>query len=200
MDGITLLAWDVAWVCKTQGLDIGGKSWEDVCAMGRNIWLLLVAPPQAAISRGLIPDKSAPDSRNGTPTKPDTTTVKALDPYPTKKVVEGADAKEHVRPSHFSHGTNHSFLAAAEGEAFMRSWKLASPVRVIEKVKAALASERMGAEWEMLEDREWADEGKEDDGARTVEGDEKVNQGEANTVGEKGRSGWMKVKNRGGES
>jgi hypothetical protein len=55
---------------------------------------------------------------------------------------------------HYSHGTNHSFLNSAEGMAYMRDWKYASPVRLIEKVKNALASERI-AEWEVVEEAEW---------------------------------------------
>ena len=56
---------------------------------------------------------------------------------------------------HYSHGTAHSFLAAADGMEYMRGWRLQSPVKVIEKVKALLLSERTGAEWEILEGNEW---------------------------------------------
>ena len=45
VDGIALLAWDIAWLCKSQGMDItsGGKGggWEETCAMGKNLWMLL---------------------------------------------------------------------------------------------------------------------------------------------------------------
>ena len=40
----------------------------------------------------------------------------------------------------------------------MRNWKLASPMRVIQKVKDALVSARMGADWEVLEEGEWEGE------------------------------------------
>ena len=40
----------------------------------------------------------------------------------------------------------------------MRDWRLQSPVKVIEKVKAMLLAERTGAEWEMLEGNEWEEE------------------------------------------
>lgn len=104
----------------------------------------------------------------------------------------------------------------------MHGWKLASPVRIIEKVKAALASERMGAEWEMLEDGEW-----EEDGSASVGKDERQGGGagfdggagdstaggmvvagarEGVDSGEKGKegkgtgtSGWTKLKSRAGE-
>lgn len=40
----------------------------------------------------------------------------------------------------------------------MREWRLQSPVKVIEKVKAMLLAERTGAEWEILEGNEWEEE------------------------------------------
>ena len=40
----------------------------------------------------------------------------------------------------------------------MRDWRLQSPVKVIEKVKAMLLAERTGAEWELLEGNEWEEE------------------------------------------
>lgn len=102
----------------------------------------------------------------------------------------------------------------------MRGWKLASPVRIIEKVKAALASERMGAEWEMLEDGEWEEDGNASAGKDGREGggdDGKVGDTAAGGKavsgaregldgGEKGKdgkgtgtSGWTKLKSRAGE-
>ena len=40
----------------------------------------------------------------------------------------------------------------------MRDWRLQSPVKVIEKVKAMLLAERTGAEWEILEGNEWEED------------------------------------------
>ena len=40
----------------------------------------------------------------------------------------------------------------------MRDWRLQSPVKIIEKVKAMLLAERTGAEWEILEGNEWEEE------------------------------------------
>ena len=39
----------------------------------------------------------------------------------------------------------------------MRAWRLASAVKVVERIKGMLLAERMGAEWEILEGEEWAD-------------------------------------------
>ncbi len=122
---------------------------------------------------------------------------------------------------HYSHGTTHSFLATAEGMDYMRGWRLQSPVKVIEKVKAMLLSDRTGAEWEILEGNAWEEEiprpnevaAKQADveeevvlvGGKRVKGaiDEErdimsaVTGDEADEKG-KGTSGWTKVKSRGG--
>ncbi|MCJ1303644.1 hypothetical protein MMC08_006454, partial [Hypocenomyce scalaris] len=145
VEGVTLLAWDIAWVCKTQGLNVGAGSWEEVCAMGKNLWQLLVAPPPKpplprAISSKDIPAKSSP-TKNPPSLAPATN-----------------EAKPNPMLGQFSHGTAHSFLASAEGADFMRGWRLQSPVKIIERVKVALLSERTGAEWEILEENEWEGE------------------------------------------
>ncbi|SLM34076.1 UV radiation resistance protein/autophagy-related protein 14 [Lasallia pustulata] len=144
VEGVTLLAWDIAWVCKTQGLNVGASSWEEVCAMGKNLWQLLIAPPPKLplprITSSDVPTKSS--ATKNPPTLP--------------------TASNEVKPNpmlgHYSHGTAHSFLASAEGAELMRGWRLQSPVKLIERVKAALLSERTGAEWEMLEENEWEEE------------------------------------------
>ena len=46
----------------------------------------------------------------------------------------------------------------------MRDWRLQSPVKVIEKVKVMLLSERTGAEWEILEGNEWEEEERQAEG------------------------------------
>lgn len=144
VEGVTLLAWDIAWVCKTQGLNVGAGSWEEVCAMGKNLWQLLVAPspkpPPPRITSSDIP------------TKPSTTKNPPVLPAASNEV------KPNSMLGHYSHGTAHSFLSSAEGAELMRGWRLQSPVKVIERVKAALLSERTGAEWEMLEENEWEEE------------------------------------------
>lgn len=58
---------------------------------------------------------------------------------------------------HYSHGTAHSFLGASEGTEFMRTWKLPTPTKVVDKLKSTLLGEMASAEWELLE-KEWDDE------------------------------------------
>lgn len=138
VEGITFLAWDIAWLCKTQGMNVGGSSWEEICAMGKNLWHLLLAP----LPRSPIPREN---SNKNSPLKSTTS-----NPLPK--------ANDTPTLGYFSHGTSYGFLASASGTEHMRDWRLQSPVKVIEKVKVMLLAERTGAEWEILEGNEWEDE------------------------------------------
>ena len=40
----------------------------------------------------------------------------------------------------------------------MRSWKLPTPTKVVDKLKSTLLGEMASAEWELLEEKEWDDE------------------------------------------
>lgn len=41
IEGVTLLAWDLAWLCRSQGFD-HINTFEDFCNIGKNLWYLLV--------------------------------------------------------------------------------------------------------------------------------------------------------------
>ena len=118
------------------------------------MWLLFVVPPiRPAISRNPSTITEAAVKTSSTNAN---TSIKALLTKPSENTQPG---ETFVPPlGHFSHGTNHSFLSAAEGAKHMSNWKLASPMRVIQKVKDALVSARMGADWEVLEEGEWEGE------------------------------------------
>lgn len=185
VEGITLLAWDIAWVCQSQGLPIGRTSWEDSCAMGKNLWQLLVADP-------LVPwtqPHSTPFAGSAMPR-----------PLPPHLPAPHGAISTPVQLGHFSHGTAHSFLAAANGSQYMQDWPWQSPFPVIDKVKAMLLSERTGAGWEILEGNEWEEApapratgkdgrgtGEDEGAAEGVEADSKA----------RGTSGWTKLKSRG---
>ncbi|KAI9668974.1 MAG: hypothetical protein M1829_005202 [Trizodia sp. TS-e1964] len=200
IEGVTLLAWDVAWVCKTQGIAV--NNWEDLCAFGRNLWLLLVAPP---------PTVQMPSSRTPSPQV-------ALGNITNDLASPLANNKGNL-PSlfgQFSHGTSHSFLGGFETQDFMKGWKLNGPIKAIDKVKSALQSEMAGAEWEVLEEKEWGEEldRKEEEEAVFVKGGRRksestVDEMEADQLmddelvrkeGEwkvrSGTNGWTKLKSR----
>ena len=198
VEGITLLAWDVAWMCKSQGLDVGRNSWEDVCAMGRNLWQLLLGPP--------------PDARKQLISK------NKVDAHALAEIKDDSQ-KPLSMVGHFSHGTAHSFLSAAKGLEYMSGWRLHSPLKVIDRVKAMLQNERDGAEWQLLEENEWEEAEAQNDVTDIIdeetkeavgleprsqgtdtEGDQAGKIGQGDEEGEariKGTSGWTKLKSRG---
>ncbi|KLJ06940.1 hypothetical protein EMPG_17548 [Blastomyces silverae] len=145
LEGVGLLAWNIYWVCRTQGLHVGVDSWEDVYDMGRNLWTLLVAQPSqsSALTRVLSNrDNHArlQGSNKDTP-KPAIQRTRSLSML-----------------GHYSHGTAHSFLGGAEGTEFMRKWKQPSTAKVVDKLKSVLLGEMASAEWELLDKTEWEDE------------------------------------------
>ncbi|KAJ5884097.1 uncharacterized protein N7473_010983 [Penicillium subrubescens] len=143
LEGASLLAWDVAWLCRTQGINLTSDSWEDVCNIGKGMWQLLVAPPAQAstLMRAFagretqVKMKTAKDSPQ--------TTIQRTKSFPML--------------GHYSHGTVHSFIAASEGVEFMRTWKLPTPTKIVDKLKSNLLGEMASAEWEVLEEKEWFD-------------------------------------------
>jgi hypothetical protein len=143
LEGGSLLAWNVAWLCRTQGLNIGSDSWEDICNIGKNMWQLLVAPPakNSSVTR-VISGRDLQSKLKAGKDSPKTTIQRT---------------KSFPMLGHYSHGTSHSFLGAAEGTEFMRTWKLPMPMKIVDRLKSALLGEMASAEWELLE-KEWDDE------------------------------------------
>lgn len=144
LEGATLLAWNVAWLCRTQGINLASESWEDVCDIGKNIWQLLVAPPTPASTlMRAFAGRDIPAQMTSAKESPKTTIQRT---------------KSFPMLGHYSHGTAHSFLGASEGTEFMRSWKLPSATKIVDKLKAILLGEMASAEWELLEEQEWHEE------------------------------------------
>lgn len=144
LEGATLLAWNVSWLCRTQGLNLNSDSWEEICDIGKNIWQLLVAPPvQASTLMRAYAGRDIPSKSRAPKGSPKTTIQRT---------------KTFSMLGHYSHGTAHSFLSASEGTEFMRTWKLPTPTKVVDKLKSTLLGEMASAEWEFLEKKEWDDE------------------------------------------
>ncbi|PBP22456.1 hypothetical protein BUE80_DR006660 [Diplocarpon rosae] len=141
LEGISLLAYDVAWVCKSQGVPVGDESsFEDICNIGRNLYNLLIGPKLRS-----APSSRAPSAQS-TPTKGNRDTDG-----------EGDRSKAIVTTmGRYSHGTAHSFLGSAEGTEYIRSWKLLSPIKLVDNLKGKLLSEVANAEWELLDADAWA--------------------------------------------
>jgi hypothetical protein len=135
VEGAALLAWDVAWLCRTQGLD-SVDSFEDFCSIGRNLWHLLTTQHRKQLKPPL-------DRRLTSASGKDDTT-RTADPTPRLGV--------------YSHASVRFNLSSAEGSDILRDWRLSNPARLIDKLKSLLLSEISGAEWDLLEETEWTEE------------------------------------------
>ena len=202
VDAITLLAWDVAWVAKTQGFEVGAKNWEDICALGKNMWNLFVAPPQPPNLRSRSSATNLPKGSSPSPRQTPSTPLRS----PGQHNEEAATMIP--MPGQFSHSSSHSFLFSSGpdgGSEHLRGWRFANPVRIIERIKSALLNERTGAEWEVLEKPE-SDEAEEEQAETStapatesaVTGLKTVEEGQASedTLSERPqpKKGWTKVR------
>ncbi|KAG0651397.1 Autophagy-related 14 [Hyphodiscus hymeniophilus] len=151
LEAVTLLTYDITWLCKSQGVPVGENSTlEEVCNIGKNLFDLLIGSQPRPSPGSRVP------STQSTPTKGN---VRAAE----------SEAEDKKAPSsimgRFSHGTAHSFLGNADGTDFMRSWKLLTPMKLADRLKSKLLSEVANAEWEVLDQDAWAvDDEMRDDG------------------------------------
>ncbi|KAF2874851.1 UV radiation resistance protein and autophagy-related subunit 14-domain-containing protein [Massariosphaeria phaeospora] len=136
IEGVSLLAYDIAWLCRTQGMKDEFKQWEDVCPMGRNLFRLLIAQETHAPSR---PEN--PLDKDITPTNPNSKT-------PLRRTPVGF--------GELSHATSHSFMNKAENAQYLSGWTL-SPTKVTDDLKAFLYAEQQAQEWDVLNQKEWED-------------------------------------------
>lgn len=174
LEGVTLLAYDIAWACSTQGVSIGDKnSYDDVCNMGQNLWRLMIGDQlirksvEPAFPSTLAPPTGSSSDSNGGPVP--------------------AVAKTQI--GRWSHGTTHSFLGGAEGSEFVRNFKLLAPIKLADRLKKKLSSEAPMLEWEKIDgDEVRAGENNDDIGIE--------DSGFMSRTAAAGLNGWTKLKNR----
>jgi hypothetical protein len=155
IEGACLLAYDVAWVCRSQGIDISTPStasttstrvtyantttpadvpgFADIAAIGRNMFALLIGekaqpPPPTHVG---LPTVSSEDSGKAKP---------ALGQY--------------------SHGTVHTSLHSAAGTEVIQGFRLLSFAKLKDQLKNHLLQELAGAEWEMVDAEADLDDGR----------------------------------------
>jgi len=138
VEGVMLLAWDLAWLCRSQGITTI-NSFDDVCDIGRNIWLLSIAQQSSASDRDRR-DNGVPEggSRARKPTI------------------------QSLRFGSFSHGNLRNCIAGHEGASVMQEWRLSQPHRLIDKLRNHLLIEITGAEWDVVDDNDFEDEGEDE--------------------------------------
>jgi hypothetical protein len=149
IEGVTLLAWDIAWLCKVQGMS-GFNSEVDLCPLGRNLWNLFFAEPKSASTSRV---STTPDeSKRTSPTPP------SAPPESNPPMLFGQ----------LSHSTTIGFFGAWEGREMMRSWKLQNPTKAVDKRKDYLKAEIQRAEWEFLDGKDLEGQGVDDDNEEPV--------------------------------
>jgi hypothetical protein len=196
-EGVMLLAYDIAWLCRSQGHGTG-TTFEDICEIGRNLYELM--PRQD--------DKQKPALNHNS-----TAATNAAD----RTAIE---APSPPRLGSHSHGSNVHSLAGYEGAMLFgqgSKWAVSIP-RLTDQLKSYLRRESQRAEWDIIETTEW-DEETEDDrpvfvgGARrslegkhpamsvmTVKPSDDVDVDQDRAATGKGNNGWMKVRGRVGDT
>lgn len=135
IEGVSLLAYNVAWLCRTQGMKDSFKEWEDVGPMGRNLYRLLILQ-ETYITR-----------RPENPLDKDMNAVKSsASPLRRAPVAFGQ----------LSHATSHSYLNMAENAQYLSGWSL-TPIKILDELKAFLLAEQQAQEWDVLNQKEWED-------------------------------------------
>ncbi|KAJ9428307.1 UV radiation resistance protein and autophagy-related subunit 14-domain-containing protein [Fusarium oxysporum] len=170
IEGVTLLAYNIAWACSTQGVSIGDRThFEDICNMGRNLHELLTNHQN--VGGNLYPLSS--NKKDPSASKNDT------------------DAQAS-RMGQYSHGTTFYYLGGAEGTEFSKTFKLPGPIKLADKLKKKLLSEAPAPDWEVLDDDAWK---VEEELVDTNQPNKDLLGSDKNSP-RRGTSGWMKVKNR----
>jgi hypothetical protein len=206
LEGICLLAWDIAWLCRSQGLYEGTESWGGICNVGRNLCQLLLSPemptslPRVNSSRDVKDRPKGAKNASNTPLQRSRSTPKL---------------------GQYSHTSAHSFLGAAEAQDFVRGWKLGKHTLIVDSLKKTLIAEMHNAEWELLHEEEWDDGGEQFskdetvvvrngtlneskfDSARSIltarpdDGDDDADGGQPrDLIRAKGTSGWTRLRSR----
>lgn len=173
LEGVTLLAYDIAWLCSTQGVSIGDKaSFEDVCHMGRNLYSLLLGAQMQAYT---------------------SISVKAVARRDLTQDEAGDSQANWI--GRYSHGTLYYYLGGVEGTDFVRTFKLPSPMKLADRLKKKLLGDANAAEWEVLDDDAWkVDEVPNEADTSGVVDLSKDGDGKAAPRAES--NGWTKVKHR----
>lgn len=142
LEGICLLAYNIVWLCRTQGVPVGdnNNSFEDFTYMGRNLYNLLIG-----------------SSLQRNPPLMDAKGTTAARTVSTAGIAEGDDIVTATpKMGQWSHGSAYTSLNSTEGQELIRSFKLPNPVKLADKLKARLVQEAPVPEWELVEDDEFA--------------------------------------------
>jgi len=140
LEGVSLLAYNIAWACCSQGVSFGDKdSFEDISNMGQNLWRLLIGDQ---IHR-----------RSVEPTFP----LPSVAGSPKEDGGNGELTNPKSLLGRWSHGTMFAFLGGAEGSEYTRNFRILVPAKLVDRLKKRLSSEAPMLEWEKIEGDELDD-------------------------------------------
>ncbi|PNS20178.1 hypothetical protein CAC42_5628 [Sphaceloma murrayae] len=120
IEGMVLLAYNIAWLARSQGLT-HLKTWEDLCCIGKNVYDLFFGAH--------------------------------LDAQPGS-----GDEPPRLMFGEFSHASATANLNGAKANGVMLKWDMPGLARAQDTLKSHLLTEMSGAEWEMLDEKEWQEE------------------------------------------
>lgn len=170
LEGVTLLAYDISWLCCSQGVSIGDKgSFEDICNMGKNLYSLLLS----SCLQG-----------------PSSVVVKAPNHHANKQAAATEDGADNLI-GRYSHGTMFYYLGGADGTELVKTFKLPSPMKLADKLRKKLLGDAPAPDWEILDDDAWkVDDAHDGEEARQIQDKLKAD------IPKPESKGWMKVKSR----
>jgi hypothetical protein len=136
LEGYSLLALNVAWLCRSQGLRSGTETEDDISNIGKNLWQLLLAPPQN------LPENREP--ANG-----------RLKSHKKSSRKSFGTATPELRLGQGSQASAHSFLGAPG--SLERDYRLPPLVLITDRLKSAIYADIRDSEWEVFHEDEWDD-------------------------------------------
>ncbi|KAJ4345793.1 uncharacterized protein N0V89_011928 [Didymosphaeria variabile] len=188
IEAVAHLGYNVAWLCRSQGMKDEIATWEGACDMGKNLHRLLKQRVTWNPQRPENPlDKDIPQSKSSS----------------------NASKKTPVGLGEVSCSTSHSFALDGENVDRLGDWKV-TPWKLNDQLKSFLYAEEQTKDWDNLDPKEWADmenaikddpvmvgkRHREGDGKSIVENLSTIAEAEAGDERKRGVNGWTRVKSR----
>ena len=153
LEGVSLLAYNIAWACCSQGVPVtaseGKASFDDVFSIGRNLYNLLISSQSSGNPAGRIFSPSSTPAMSPSPSRNGTASPTTAGRNSTSN---GNSPMPPLSMGRYSHGTTHTFL----GDDIVQLFKIPGPNRLSDRLKTKLSSESTMPDWEVLEDDAWA--------------------------------------------
>ncbi|EWC45227.1 hypothetical protein DRE_05954 [Drechslerella stenobrocha 248] len=139
IEGVSMLVYNVAWLCWSQGLEEAGAEIEEVWQPGRNLYRLLLCTPTKHHAALVQWSEALGDTASTSP------------PAATAAQQQGKKPQAvNMFLGRVNHSSAHSFLNSPQGLQHMARWKITLNV-VIDRTKHLLVSETSNAEWDLIE-------------------------------------------------